>query len=65
MVFCHKIQFNPAGLDSVSPSHSFMILTVRRRVREKSAGVSSQDWMHLALIILGGTNKVNKISQSH
>ena len=44
MVFCHKIQFNPAGLDSVSPSHSFMILTVRV--------VSSHDLMHLGLIKL-------------
>ena len=47
MVFCHKIQFNPAGLDSVSPSHSFMIVTVWV--------VSSHDLMHLGLIILRGT----------
>ena len=44
MVFCHKIQFNPAGLDSLSPWHSFMIVTVRV--------VSSHDLMHLGLIIL-------------
>ena len=44
MVFCHKIQFNPAGLDSVSPSHSFMIVTVWV--------VSSHDLMHLGLIRL-------------
>ena len=44
MVFCHKIQFSPAGLDRVSPSHSFMISAV--------GGVSSHDLMHLGLIRL-------------
>ena len=49
MVFCHKIQFNPAGLDSLSPWHSFMIVTVRV--------VSSHDLMHLGLIILRGVER--------
>ena len=41
MVFCHKIQFNPAGLDSVSPSHSFMIVT------EKSQAMIRCIWVWL------------------